>query len=173
MSFLLVGRSSIQRPALTFFYSLSPFPSLGRSSFQRTTEPYDHGNALFPPPSRSFHLFRSRHRMARGDELSLLPPLFTLRPTPSLCSLVDARSLRAPWQIRPLNESTRRYLDISTGTLNTSRRRIYSPSRSSTLMNDATSRAASNAPSIFVTSFTMKPTRKSAYRDPLVSFLVL
>ena len=34
------------------------------------------GTLYFQPPSRSFHLFRSRHRMARGDELSLLPPLF-------------------------------------------------------------------------------------------------
>jgi len=74
-------------------------------------------DALFPPPSRSFHLFRSRHCMPRGDELSLSTFSIYLPPTASLflpaCLSV---TLGSSWQIRAVDESTRRYLDISANT---------------------------------------------------------
>lgn len=108
-----VGFFSSLFPSLLFF-SFHSSPSLRSVLVARSTEAQNDGNALFPPPpSRSFHLFRSRHRMPRGDELSLLPPLCSIPIPPLPRSLVDAHTL---WQIRPLDESTRRYLDISTGT---------------------------------------------------------
>lgn len=73
------------------------------------------GDALFPPPLRSFHLFRSRHCMPRGDELSLPPSLFICYPLPLFFSLPLCHPCSS-WQIRAVDESTRRYLDVSAST---------------------------------------------------------
>lgn len=86
-------------------------------------------NALFPPPSRSFHLFRSRHCMPRGDELSLstfsiyLPPTVSLF-LPAYLSVTLALPMADPSGGRidsTLSRHIREY------TFNARRRRIYSP----------------------------------------------
>lgn len=139
MSFSLVERSGRSRDRGWFFFFSSLFPSLLFFSFHSSPSlrsvlqwrgAQNDGNALFPPPpSRSFHLFRSQHRMPRGDELSLLPPLcsipfpFSLPPLPPFVG----------WRAHPMADSTVGRIDPSLSrhihryTLNTSRRRIYSP----------------------------------------------
>lgn len=90
--FCTVERSSIRRSrayarahvyvyVCVFFYSWSLSPSIPPAS---VTAVERDGDALFPPPSRSFHLFRSRHCMPRGDELSLSTFSIYLPPTASL-----------------------------------------------------------------------------------------
>lgn len=132
---VFTGRAfwTIQRSGLVFFllfsllfFSFHSSPSLRSVLVARSTEAQNDGNALFPPPpSRSFHLFRSRHRMPRGDELSLLPPLCSI-PIPPLPPFVS-------WRAHPMADSTVGRIDPSLSrhihryTLNTSRRRIYSP----------------------------------------------
>lgn len=99
-----------------FFYSYSLFlsplsdpPPLQLQNVERD------GDALFPPPLRSFHLFHSRHCMPRGDELSLPPSLFICYPPPLFFSLPLCHPCSS-WQIRAVDESTRRYLDVSAST---------------------------------------------------------
>jgi len=85
------------------------------------------GDALFPPPSRSFHLFRSRHCMPRGDELSLstfsiyLPPTASLFLSPSLSPLLFMADPSGGRIDSTLSRHIREY------TFNARRRRIYSP----------------------------------------------
>lgn len=123
--FCPVERSSIRRSRastcicmcvcvfFSFLYSLS-LSALGSTPASVTAVERD-GDALFPPPLRSFHLFRSRHCMPRGDELSLPPSLFICYPPPLFFSLPLCHPCSS-WQIRAVDESTRRYLDVSAST---------------------------------------------------------
>lgn len=68
-----------------YFFILGLSPGLSPSPLLASVTAVERDrDALFPPPSRSFHLFRSRHCMPRGDELSLSTFSIYLPPTASL-----------------------------------------------------------------------------------------
>lgn len=128
--FCTVEHSSIQRSRafafFFFFYSWSL--SLSRSIPASVMVVERDGDALFPPPSRSFHLFRSRHCMPRGDELSLSPTFsIYLLPTVPLflpSSLSPLLFMADPSVGRIDSTLSRRIREYA---FNAERRRIYSP----------------------------------------------
>ena len=169
LSFLPVECSSIRRSRAVLFYPLSQFlpsPALlaGTATGGRRERFISTPVAIIPFVSQS-----ASHG-SRRRAFSLTFSLFTISPAPPRAAPMFSVHRPPPQQVRPLDESSaQRYLDISTGTLNTSRRRIYSPKRSSTLMNDAHRRASvCTLPGIFATSLDeVAANRKSGCHGPL------
>lgn len=100
-------------PLFSFFHSTPPHP-FGQSSWRGAQRRRTTGTLYFHHPrrDRSICFAAGIACLAATSFLSYLlcvPSPFLPFPR----SLVDAHTL---WQIRPLDESTRRYLDISTGT---------------------------------------------------------